>query len=106
VAIHAAAVEMELGNHGTSLQLAKMVQPPADYFPDRLGHFWIDTARSQLWTGKPDAALVSLLKARTAAPQQAKYHPSVRETVAGLVHAARRTPDTLIGYASWCGAQL
>ncbi|MER5363113.1 helix-turn-helix transcriptional regulator [Streptomyces sp. NPDC002785] len=106
VAIHAAAVEMELGNHGKSLQLAKLVQPQADYFPDRLGHFWIDTARSQLWTGKADAALVSLLKARRVAPQQAKYHPSVRETVAGLVHAARRTPDTLIGYASWCGVQL
>ncbi len=106
VAIHAAAVEMELGNHGKSLQLAKLVQPPNDYFPDRLGHFWIDTARSQLWTGKADAALVSLLKARKVAPQQAKYHPSVRETVAGLVHAARRTPDTLIGYASWCGVQL
>ncbi|MEV8454555.1 helix-turn-helix transcriptional regulator [Streptomyces sp. NPDC052095] len=105
VAIHAAAAEMELGNHAKSLQLAKLVQPPADYFPDRLGHFWIDTARSQLWTGRTDAALTSLLKARKAAPQQAKYHPSVRETTVGLVRAARRTPDALIGYASWCGAQ-
>ncbi|MBT2395640.1 helix-turn-helix domain-containing protein [Streptomyces sp. ISL-100] len=106
VAIHAAAVEMELGNHAKSLQLAKQVRPPADYFPDRLGHFWIDTARSQLWTGKPDSALASLLNARKVAPQQAKYHPAVRETISGLVHAARRTPDTLIGYASWCGVQL
>ncbi|MFE7415130.1 helix-turn-helix domain-containing protein [Streptomyces laurentii] len=105
VAIHAASVEMELGNHARSLQLAKAVQPPDDYFPDRLGHFWIDHARSQLWTGKTDAALVSLLKARKVAPQQAKYHPGVRETVAGLVRAARRTPDTLIGYASWCGVR-
>ncbi|MFD4241539.1 helix-turn-helix domain-containing protein [Streptomyces sp. NPDC058525] len=106
VAIHASAVEMELGNHGRALQLAKEVRPPADYFPDRLGHFWIDTARAQLSTGKTDAALTSLLRARSVAPQQAKYHPSVRETVSGLVHTARRTPDTLIGYASWCGADL
>ncbi|MCJ1677579.1 helix-turn-helix domain-containing protein [Streptomyces sp. APSN-46.1] len=106
VSIHASAVEMELGNHSRALQLAKEVRPPADYFPDRLGHFWIDTARAQLSTGKTDAALSSLLKARSIAPQQAKYHPSVRETVSGLVHAARRTPDTLIGYASWCGANL
>ncbi|MFF4369616.1 helix-turn-helix domain-containing protein [Streptomyces sp. NPDC001594] len=106
VAIHASAVEMELGNHSRALQLAKEVRPPADYFPDRLGHFWIDTARAQLSTGKTDAALSSLFKARAVAPQQAKYHPSVRETVTGLVHAARRTPDTLIGYASWCGADL
>ncbi|MBB1242674.1 helix-turn-helix transcriptional regulator [Streptomyces durbertensis] len=106
VAIHAASIEMELGNHAQSLQLAKQVRPPKDYFPDRLGHFWIDTARSQLWTGKTDAALASLLTARKVAPQQAKYHPGVRETVAGLVRATRRTPETLIGYASWCGLQL
>lgn len=106
VAIHAASVEMELGNHAKSLQLAKKVRPPADFAPDRVGHFWIDTARSQLWTGKTDEALASLLKARQLAPQQAKYHPAVRETVSGLVRSARRTPDTLIGYASWCGVQL
>jgi len=105
VQIHAAAIEMELGNHPRSLQLAKEVHPPEDYFADRVGHFWIDTARSQLWTGKTDAALSSLLKARAVAPQQTRYHPSVRETLTGLVHAARRTPDTLINYASWCGIQ-
>ncbi|MFI5986489.1 helix-turn-helix domain-containing protein [Streptomyces sp. NPDC051555] len=106
VAIHAAAIEMELGHHSRSLQLAREVRPPVGYFPDRLGHFHIDTARAQLWTGRTDAALASLLKARSVAPQQAKYHPSVRETVAGLVHTARRTPETLIGYATWCGAEI
>jgi XRE family transcriptional regulator, fatty acid utilization regulator len=106
VAIHAASVEMELGNHAKSLQFAMKVHPPADFAPDRVGHFWIDTARSQLWTGKADDALASLLRARQIAPQQAKYHPAVRETVSGLVRSARRTPDALIGYASWCGAQL
>lgn len=106
VAIHASAVEMELGNDSRALQLAKEVRPPAGYFPDRLGHFYIDTARAQLSLGKTDKALASLIKARAVAPQQAKYHPSVRETVVGLVHAARRAPDTLIGYASWCGADI
>ncbi len=106
VGIHAASVEMELGNHARSLQLARNVRPPADFAADRVGHFWIDTARSQLWTGRTDDALASLLKARQIAPQQAKYHPAVRETVSGLVRSARKTPDTLIGYASWCGAQL
>ncbi|MEK8143514.1 hypothetical protein NKH18_19705 [Streptomyces sp. M10(2022)] len=105
VQIHAAAIEMELGNHSRSLQLAKEVRPPENYFTDRMGHFWIDTARSQLWTGKTDAALSSLLKARTIAPQQTRYHPGVRETLTGLVHTARHTPDTLINYASWCGIQ-
>jgi hypothetical protein len=105
VAIHASAVELELGQHGKALTLAKKVTFPDGFPPDRVGHHWIDTARAQLWTGKTDDALASLMKAKKAAPQQAKYHPSVRETVAGLVRAARSTPDTLIGYAHWVGVQ-
>lgn len=106
VGIHAAAVEMELGNHARSLQLAAQVHPVTSTSPERRAHFMIDTARSQLWTGKNDKALATLIQARQLAPQLSKYHPAVRETVAGLVHSARRTPDTLISYASWCGVQL
>jgi transcriptional regulator with XRE-family HTH domain len=106
VAIHAAAVEMELGNHGSAIKLAGKVHAPNGYPPDRIGHHYIDTARAQLWTGNNDAAMTSLLKARQIAPQKTKYHPSVRETVAGLIHASRHTADNLIGYANWVGVQL
>lgn len=106
VDIHTAAVEVELGNHGRALTLGKKVHFPDGYPKDRAGHHWMDMARAQLWTGKIDQALTSLLKSRNAAPQQAKYHPSVRETVAGLVRSARSTPDTLIGYATWVGVEL
>jgi transcriptional regulator with XRE-family HTH domain len=106
VAIHTAAVEMELGNHGTAIGLAQQVHFPKGYPPDRIGHHYIDTARAQLWTGDNDGAITSLLKARHVAPQKTKYHPSVRETVAGLVHASRHTADNLIGYANWVGVQL
>jgi transcriptional regulator with XRE-family HTH domain len=106
VAIHAAAVEMELGNHGAAIELAKRVNTPSDYPPDRIGHHHIDTARAQLLTGDNDGAMTSLLKARQIAPQKTRYHPSVRETVASLVHASRHAPDNLIGYATWVGVQL
>ncbi|WP_165555930.1 helix-turn-helix domain-containing protein [Kribbella pittospori] len=106
VAIHAAAVEMELGNHGRAIRLAGQVHVPEDYPPDRIGHHHIDTARAQLWTGDNAGAMTSLFKARQVAPQKARYHPSVRETIAGVVHASRHLPDTLIGYANWVGVQL
>lgn len=106
VAIHASAVEVELGKWGEALRLAGKVHLPGGFPGDRVGHYWIDTARAQLWTGKNDAALVSLQKARQAAPQQAKYHPSVRETVAALVRSARSAPDSLISYAAWSGVDL
>ncbi|MFV8133230.1 helix-turn-helix domain-containing protein [Streptomyces syringium] len=106
VSIHAAAVEVELGKYGQALKLAKEVHFPEEFPADRISHHWIDTARAQMWTGKNDAALASLLKARKAAPQQTKYHPSVRETLTGLVRAARGAPETLTGYASWVGVPL
>jgi hypothetical protein len=97
---------MELGNHGAAIELAKRVNTPSDYPPDRIGHHHIDTARAQLLTGDNDGAMTSLLKARQIAPQKTRYHPSVRETVASLVHASRHAPDNLIGYATWVGVQL
>ncbi len=106
VAIHAAAVEMELGNHGQAVHLAREVRMPNGYPPDRIGHHYIDTARAQLWTGDREGAMTSLQMARRIAPQKTKYHPSVRETVAALVHASRHAPDDLIGYANWVGVQL
>jgi hypothetical protein len=106
VAIHAAAVEMELGHHAAAVQLAKDVHVPAGYPPDRIGHHLIDTARAQLLSGDSDGAMTSLLKARQVAPQKARYHPSVRETVASLVYAGRHVPDTLIGYANWVNVEL
>lgn len=106
VAIHAAAVEMELGNHGSAVELAGRVRMPSGYPPDRIGHHHIDTARAQLLTGDNDAAMSSLQQARKIAPQKTRYHPSVRETIASLVHSSRRASDNLIGYAHWVGVQL
>ncbi|MEU4288319.1 helix-turn-helix transcriptional regulator [Kribbella sp. NPDC026596] len=106
VAIHAAAIEMELGNHGIAVALADQVHTPGGYPPDRIGHHHIDTARAQLLIGDNEGAMNSLLVARQVAPQKTRYHPSVRETIASLVHASRHTPDNLIGYANWVGVQL
>lgn len=106
VAIHRAAVEMELGNHGDAVELAELVRVPARYPPDRIGHHHIDTARARLLTGDHEGAMNSLQLARQVAPQKTRYHPSVRETVGSLVHASRHATDNLIGYAHWVGVQL
>lgn len=106
VAIHASAVEMELGNHAKAVLVAAEVRPPNGYPAERVGHHFIDLSRAQFWTDDREGAMKSLIKARNLAPQKTKYHPTVRETVAGLVHASRSTADNLIGYATWVGVQL
>ncbi|MEV7253586.1 hypothetical protein [Streptomyces cyaneofuscatus] len=55
--------------------------------------------------GKLEASFASLLKARKIAPQQAKYHPTVRETYASLEAARRRLPDSFLAYGSWLTSQ-
>jgi hypothetical protein len=54
-------------------------------------------------TGHAAAALDHLLDARKCAPEQTRYHPGARETIRGLVHLSRRTPDTLNHMAAWIG---
>lgn len=54
-------------------------------------------------TGHTDAALKSLVEARRLAPEQTRYHPAARETITGLVHLFRRTPETLNRMAAWVG---
>ncbi|MFF1301101.1 transcriptional regulator, partial [Streptomyces sp. NPDC058296] len=43
------------------------------------------------------------IDARHAAPEQTRYHPGARETIKGLVHISRRTPDSLGHMAAWIG---
>ena len=54
-----------------------------------------------MWTGRTDDAFRKLLAARRLAPQQTRYHPTVRETYAGLESARRRMPENFINYGSW-----
>jgi hypothetical protein len=69
----------------------------------RRAHFLIDRARSEMELGKAEAALKSLVAARRAAPEQTRYHPGARETIRGLVHLSRRTPESLGSMAAWVG---
>lgn len=70
---------------------------------ERVGHHHIDTARAWLLHGDRDKALASLVKARSTAPQQTRYHPMVHETVRALAREDRRRTDTISGLAAWCG---
>lgn len=106
VEIHAHAIELESGDpNRAALEGSQLTYAP-DAPPTRIGHHWQDNARAWLLSGKPDRALAALNKARSAAPQQTRLHPSVRETVHGIAAAQRRQTDGLLGFASWLGAQV
>ncbi|WP_374223295.1 hypothetical protein [Streptomyces sp. F63] len=97
------SVLAELDQYGRAVKEADRTHIPADWPNSRTSHHHAEVARAQLWTGRLGDAFASLLMARKAAPQQAKYHPTVRDTYAGLEAAHRRLPDTFPAYGSWLG---
>ena len=101
VGVHRVSVLAELDKYDQAVDKAKEIQLPEDWPPSRLAHHYAEVARAQMWTGHVDAAFRNLLSARKLAPQQTRYHPTVRETFAGLESAKRRMPDDFINYGSW-----
>jgi transcriptional regulator with XRE-family HTH domain len=103
VSVHAVSARIEMRNYGEALTHAAEVKIPQGWAISRAAHFHVDKARAQMEAGRSEAALNSLITARRLAPQQTRYHSGARETIRGLIHLARRTPDTLDHLAAWVG---
>ncbi|MFK0139912.1 helix-turn-helix domain-containing protein [Streptomyces murinus] len=103
VGAHRVSVLAELDQYADAVRQAEGIVIAKDWPPSRLAHHHAEVARAQMWTGQTDAAFKSLLKARKLAPQQTRYHPTVRATYAGLDAARRRMPDSFSNYGSWLG---
>ncbi|OIJ90496.1 helix-turn-helix domain-containing protein [Streptomyces monashensis] len=101
VGVHRVSVLAELDLYPEAVHEAQEVAIPEDWPPSRLAHHHAEVARAQMWTGRTDAAFKSLQMARKLAPQQTRYHPTVRETYAGLEAAKRRMPDTFGNFGAW-----
>ncbi|WP_371605064.1 helix-turn-helix domain-containing protein (plasmid) [Streptomyces sp. NBC_01220] len=106
VSVHRVSVLAELDKYDKAVEAADEIVIPAEWPKSRTSHHWAEVARAQMWTGKLEASFASLLKARRTAPQQAKYHPMVRDTYASLEAAHRRLPDTFLSYGSWLTSQV
>ncbi|MEU9355024.1 helix-turn-helix transcriptional regulator [Streptomyces griseoloalbus] len=104
VKVHRVSVLAELDKYGEAVEATDGLLIPADWPKSRTSHHWAEVARAQMWTNDLEGSFKSLLKARKAAPQQAKYHPTVRDTYASLEAAHRRLPETFLSYGSWLSA--
>lgn len=104
VGVHRVSVLAELDEYAQAVEKAKEMKLPTDWPPSRMAHHYAEVARAQMWTGRTDAAFKNLLEARKLAPQQTRYHPTVRETYAGLESAKRRMPEDFLNYGSWLSA--
>ncbi|NEY31739.1 helix-turn-helix domain-containing protein [Streptomyces sp. PRKS01-65] len=103
VGAHRVSVLAELDLYPEAVEEAQKIHIPNDWPPSRLAHHHAEVARAQMWTGQTGPAFKSLLAARKLAPQQTKYHPTVRETYSGLEAAKRRMPDSFHHFGAWLG---
>ncbi|MGW7433248.1 helix-turn-helix domain-containing protein [Streptomyces sp. NPDC054861] len=101
VNVHRVAVLGELDKYDKAVEAASTLVIPSDWPKSRTSHHYAELARAQMWEGQLEASFSSLVKARKTAPQQAKYHPLVRDTYASLEAAHRRLPDSFLSYGSW-----
>ncbi|CAN3978220.1 Transcriptional regulator [Kitasatospora purpeofusca] len=103
VAAHRASCLIDQALYHEALQVARSIEIPASWPASRAAHHHAEVARALLWTGKGDAAFRRLLDARHLAPQQSRHSSTVRETMAGLLRAQRRLPESMSNFASWIG---
>ncbi|MFI8104693.1 helix-turn-helix domain-containing protein [Streptomyces sp. NPDC086023] len=104
VEVHRVSVLAELDEYGQAAQRGRTVVIPREWPASRRSHHYAELARAQMWTNDLEGSFANLLRARKAAPQQARYHQTVRETYAGLEAAHRLLPDSFLSYGTWLGA--
>jgi transcriptional regulator with XRE-family HTH domain len=98
---HRVSVLTELDLYPEAVQSASEMQIPDGWAPSRVAHHYAEVAWAQMWTGRTEASFANLQQARKLAPQQTRYHPTVRETYAGLESAKRRMPETFSNFGAW-----
>ncbi|MEU5427994.1 helix-turn-helix transcriptional regulator [Streptomyces olivoreticuli] len=103
VGVHRVSVLTELDQHAEAVRTAQTTVMPDDWPASRRAHHYAEVAQAQMWTGRTEAAFKNLQLARKVAPQQTRYHPTVRETYAGLESAKRRMPETFGNFGAWLG---
>jgi transcriptional regulator with XRE-family HTH domain len=95
VVMHAVAIAVELGNGQQALQRAKRV-PPNVLSGERQARFLVDVARANLLTGSPRDAVLALLQAEHAAPEELVDLGMVATLIEDIEDATKRKPITAL----------
>ncbi|MDN3297001.1 helix-turn-helix transcriptional regulator [Streptomyces ficellus] len=103
VALHELGASITLRQFDKALTQSRRIKLPPSTLTSRRARFLVDRAVVEMENGHSDRALRHLVEARRTAPEQTRYHPATRDAITGLLHTARRTPDTLSHMAAWIG---
>lgn len=102
--IHELAVAVELRDP-LGIARAAAWQPPRELPAERRSHYYIDLARAQLALGQHEQAYTCIQYAREAAPQHARLHPQVRQSLSTLLRVHQAPDSRLLDLAAWARAR-
>ncbi|RBO82048.1 helix-turn-helix domain-containing protein [Nocardia puris] len=103
VRLYELCAEVDLGEPGRALEVARGTRLPAGMATERQAQYWLDTARAHLLAGDPDAAISALAESRMVAPEHFRASSAVRNIITTTATQQRRASDTLRSLANAAG---
>ncbi|MFE7798981.1 helix-turn-helix domain-containing protein [Nocardia sp. NPDC057440] len=103
VKLYQLCAEVDLGNAGRAVEIAKSTKLPKGFANERQTYFWLDTARAHLLAGNPDLAIEALAESRAVSREHFRSSPSVKAVVRSTADQQRFANDTLRALANSAG---
>jgi hypothetical protein len=105
LAVYRVSVARVLGDYGTAVDYARLVDPSRITAPERRARYWQDTALSLYGRGRAPAAYRALIAAERDTPEEVRYRPWAQQLTRDLVTGdARNTLPGLRDFAQRVGA--
>lgn len=103
IALYRVCAEVDLGEPGKALEVAKGTRFPDRFPKERAGYFWLDTARAHLLAGDVDEAISALYESRLAAPEHFRSSSSAKNIIKTAAAQQRRASESLRSLANYAG---
>lgn len=103
IALYRVCAEVDLGEPGKALEVAKGTRFPDRFPKERAGYFWLDTARAHLLAGDVDEAISALYESRLAAPEHFRSSSSAKNIIKTAAVQQRRASESLRSLANYAG---
>jgi transcriptional regulator with XRE-family HTH domain/tetratricopeptide (TPR) repeat protein len=89
LAVYKISVSRVLGDFGTAVDYARMVDPARITSPERRARYWEDTALALHGRGRPQAAYQALVAADRDTPQEVRFRPWAQQLTRDLLSGDR-----------------
>ncbi|WP_432967681.1 helix-turn-helix domain-containing protein [Dactylosporangium sp. CA-233914] len=100
LAVYKISVSRALGDYGTAVDYARLVDPALIVSPERRARYWEDTALALHGRSRPQATFQALLAAERDAPQEVRFRPWAQQLTADLLS---RSGHSLPGVREFAG---